>query len=103
MYNKHSKYSITKTHELIASQDSSYKFNEEQYESYESFANNVPIQSKEMISSFVEKSLKISGLSGCSYSLTSGTTGMPKLLLNSIWRKGQGVEYAKHLRLMLKV
>lgn len=102
MPRSHSLYLPEKMRMHLRAFDSLSPYNQEGYATYDSFKAIIPLLTENVLSDTIEKLIANNDLESCSYSMTSGTTGESKLLVNSLWRDKNKLNYAAHFKKMME-
>src|SRR3990167_1450872 len=82
--------------------DHDHDHDRKDYTSYNDFKKAVPILTESNLSEKVKELISNNDLQSCSFSMTSGTTGHPKLLVNSLWRNENKIHYAAYFKKIME-
>jgi len=98
MLKTHSFYAPEKMHVHLDQFEFLSLNNQGYYKTYNDFKAVIPVIPKAKLSNIIGKLIANNDLEACSFSMTSGTTGEPKLLVNSIWRNKNKAHYAAYFK-----
>lgn len=93
---RHTDFNCEKINTFLLNFKDPFAFSE--VDSYEAFENNIPILSSEKLSELTYQLLDEDRLRSCTFSTTSGSAGVPKVLVNAHWRDKNPKNYAKDFR-----
>lgn len=102
MFKLHSLYQAEKMQIHLKTFNSLHNHDQKNYATYNDFKKAIPMLTENALSEKIAEFISNNNLQSCSFSMTSGTTGNSKLLVNSLWRNGNQAHYAAYFKKIME-